>query len=211
MKLTVHDWNNKDVGSVELDDAIAQSERRNDLMAMTVRWQLAKRRAGTHKVKQIGDVRGTTKKPFAQKGGGRARQGSLRSPHYRGGAVIFGPVLRDHGYQLNKKVRRAALISALVTKIQSGKFLVVDQKTFAFSKTAEFDKALVGLQCKSALVLQTKEDLDSVRRVAANIPNIDVLAVEGANVYDILRRDVFIISRDALARLEQRLTHVKKA
>ncbi|MBM3602171.1 MAG: 50S ribosomal protein L4 [Alphaproteobacteria bacterium] len=207
MKLAVRDWNNKEIGSVELNSTIAGAEKRSDLMAMTVRWQLAKRRAGTHKVKQVGDISGTTKKPFAQKGTGRARQGSLRGPHQRGGAVIFGPVVRDHGYNLNKKVRRAALISALVTKIQDNKLFVVDQSSFSFTKTAQFDAALSGMNCRSALLLQTKEQLLAVRRVASNIPNIDVLADEGANVYDILRRDILIISKDALERLQQRLTN----
>lgn len=209
MKLAVRDWTNKEIGSFELAEAIAGAEKRADLMAMTVRWQLAKRRAGTHKVKQVGDISGTTKKPFAQKGTGRARQGSLRGPHQRGGAVIFGPVVRDHGYDLNKKVRRAALVSALITKIQDNKLLVMDQASFDFTKTSQFSTALNGMQCASVLMLQTKEQLQSVRRVAANIPNVDVLADEGANVYDILRRDFLIISKDALERLQQRLTHVK--
>jgi large subunit ribosomal protein L4 len=131
--------------------------------------------------------------------------------HRRGGAVTgwFPYEFSDHGYSLNKKVRRAALISALVTKMQDSKLLVVDQNSFSLRETAQFSAALSGMNCASVLMLQTKEQLQYMHHVAANIPNVDVLADEGANVYDILRRDFLIISKDALERLQQRLTHVK--
>jgi len=127
---------NEKVGEIELPDALFGAVPRADIMARVVHWQLAKRRAGTHKVKGMGEVSGTTKKPYRQKGTGRARQGSLRSPQFRGGGVVHGPVVRDHGYELPKKVRRLGLISALSQKRAEGKLVVLDAATSEDGKTA---------------------------------------------------------------------------
>jgi len=118
--------NNAQAGDIELPDEVFGAEPRVDIMARVVHWQLAKRRAGTHKVKGMGEVSGTTRKPYRQKGTGNARQGSLRAPQFRKGGIVHGPVVRDHGYSLNKKVRRLGLISALSQKAKEGKLVVVD-------------------------------------------------------------------------------------
>src|ERR1700693_6246412 len=126
MKLKVHNLDNKEVGDIDLSDAVFGLPVRGDILARVVNWQLAKRRAGTHSTKGVSDISGTTKKPWKQKGTGRARQGSLRSPQFRGGAVIFGPVVRSHEYGLNKKIRKLGLKTALSVKQAEGKLIVVD-------------------------------------------------------------------------------------
>src|SRR5258706_9741611 len=126
MKASVIPLDNAPAGEIELDEQVFGLPVRKDILARMVNWQLAKRRAGTHKTKGISDISGTTKKPYKQKGTGRARQGSLRSPQFRGGAVIFGPVVRDHGYDLQKKVRKLGLATALSVKLAEGKLGVVD-------------------------------------------------------------------------------------
>src|ERR671939_2119008 len=143
MKCPVITFDNKTVGEIELDEAVFGVTPRKDILARMVNWQLAKRRAGTHKAKGISDVSGTTKKPYRQKGTGRARQGSLRSPQFRGGAVIFGPVVRSHEFGLQKKVRRLGLKTALSAKQAEGKLVVVDEANLDEAKTkalrARFD------------------------------------------------------------------------
>ena len=126
MKCQVKDFNNKAKGQIELNDSVFGIEPRKDILARTVNWQLAKRRSGTHKVKVVGDIRGTTAKPFRQKGTGRARQGSSRATQFRGGATVHGPVVRRHGYKLPKKIRKLALKCALSSKQVDGKLLVLD-------------------------------------------------------------------------------------
>src|SRR6202000_2524520 len=140
MKVQVKNLANEAVGEIELDDAIFGLEVRQDLIARMVNWQLAKRRSGNHKTKGISEVMGTTKKPWAQKGTGRARQGSLRSPQFRKGGIIFGPVVRDHAHDLPKKVRKLALRMALASKQQEGKLIVLDTAKADTHKT----KALAG-------------------------------------------------------------------
>src|SRR5271165_7135208 len=135
MKLDVVDFDAKAVGSAELPDEIFAAEPRVDIIARVIHWQLAKRRAGTHKVKGMGEVSGTTRKPYKQKGTGNARQGSLRAPQYRTGGVVHGPVVRDHGYALPKKVRRLGLISALSQKQAEGKLIVLDAASSESPKT----------------------------------------------------------------------------
>src|SRR5437660_5446129 len=127
MKLTVRNLDNQEVGDIELSEAVFGLPVRRDILARVVNWQLSKRRAGTHKTKGVSDISGTTKKPYRQKGTGRARQGSLRSPQFRGGAVIFGPVVRSHEFGLQKKVRRLGLKTALSAKQAAGKLVVVDE------------------------------------------------------------------------------------
>jgi len=205
MKTTVINLDNKAVGELELDEAIFGVEPRKDILARVVNWQLAKRRAGTHKTKGISDIRGTTKKPYKQKGTGHARQGSLRSPQFRGGAVIFGPVVRSHAYDLQKKVRKLGLKMALSAKAAEGKLTILDEAAVKQSKT----KALVGkfgkLGWSSVLIIDGPEIDEGFARAARNIPGVDVLPQQGANVYDILRRDTLVLTKAAVAKLQERL------
>lgn len=205
MKVSVKTLENKDAGEIELSDSIFGLPVRQDLLHRIVHWQLAKRRAGTHKTKGISEIAGTTKKPFKQKGTGRARQGSTRSPQFRGGAVIFGPVVRDHGYDLPKKVRKLALKTALSAKAADGKLIVVDAVAADSHKTKELAAKLEALGLKSALIIDGENVNDQFRLAARNLPLIDVLPQQGANVYDILRRDTLVLSRNAVEQLEARL------
>ncbi|GIX08956.1 50S ribosomal protein L4 [Elioraea sp.] len=204
MKTTVITLANQPAGELDLPEALFGAEPRADIMARVVHWQLAKRRAGTHKAKGMGEVSGTTKKPYKQKGTGRARQGSLRSPQFRKGGVVHGPVVRDHGYALPKKVRRLGLISALSQKAREGK-LVVLEAAAADGRTAALRKQVAALGWRSALVIDGAELDPGFTRAARNIPGLDVLPAIGANVYDILRHDVLAVTRAAVAGLAQRL------
>jgi large subunit ribosomal protein L4 len=205
MKLNVVTLENKPAGSIELADAVFGAPSRPDILARVVDWQLAKRRAGTHKTKGIADVQGTTKKPYAQKGTGRARQGSLRSPQFRGGAIIFGPVVRDHGYDLPKKVRRLGLRTALSSKQADGRLIVVDEAKLPEARTKTLQETLAKLGSTSVLFIGGRVVDDNLKRAARNLPHVDVLPVQGANVYDILRRETLVITKDAAAELEARL------
>lgn len=205
MKATVRTLDNAEAGTVELSDAVFGAKVRADLLSRLVHWQLAKRRAGTHKTKGISDISGTTKKPYKQKGTGRARQGSLRSPQFRGGARIFGPVVRDHGYDLPKRVRKLGLVTALSSKQADGKLVVLDTAKLPAPKTKELAARLGKLGWSSALVIDGPEIDANFARAARNIPGIDVLPQQGANVYDILRRDVLVLTRAAVEHLEARL------
>jgi large subunit ribosomal protein L4 len=174
-------------------------------MARVVHWQLAKRRAGTHKAKGMGEVQGTTKKPYRQKGTGSARQGSLRSPQFRKGGVVHGPVVRDHGYSLPKKVRRLGLISALSQKAKDGKLVVLEAATAAAdAKTKAMAAQVKALGWSSALVVDAAVD-ENFARVLRNIPGMDALPTAGANVYDILNHDVLVVTRAGVEALKERL------
>jgi large subunit ribosomal protein L4 len=171
-----------------------------------VNYQLAKRRAGTHKVKTRGEISGTTAKPFRQKGTGRASQGSIRATQMRGGATVFGPVVRDHGHKLPKKVRRFALCSALSAKQADGKLIIVDEATLKESKTKVLIEKLGKLGLSNALIVAGPQVDENFARAAKNIVGVDVLPTQGANVYDILRRDTLVLTREAVETLEARLT-----
>ena len=205
MKCPVITFDNKTVGEIELDEAVFGVTPRKDILARMVNWQLAKRRAGTHKAKGISDVSGTTKKPYRQKGTGRARQGSLRSPQFRGGGIIFGPVPRSHAHDLPKKVRKLALRCALSAKQRDGKLIVVDTVAADSPKTAALAQRLEKLGFNSVLIVAGPELDENFRRAAQNLVGVDVLPQAGANVYDILRRDTLVLSRDAVQHLEARL------
>jgi len=205
MNFNVVTLDNKPAGSIELADAVFGAPSRPDILARVVDWQLAKRRSGNHKTKTIADVQGTTKKPYAQKGTGRARQGSLRSPQFRGGAIIFGPVVRDHGYDLPKKVRRLGLRTALSSKQAEGHLIVIDDAKLPEARTKVLEERLAALGSSSVLFIGGRVLDDNLRRAARNLPHVDVLPVQGANVYDILRRETLVITKDAVAELEARL------
>jgi large subunit ribosomal protein L4 len=205
MKQDVITLANQKAGEIELPEALFGIAPRADIMARVVHWQLAKRRAGTHKVKGMGEVAGTTKKPYKQKGTGRARQGSLRSPQFRTGGVVHGPVVRDHGYDLPKKVRRLGLISALSQKKAEGKLVVIEAAASEEGKTAALKKQVAALGWSSALVIDGASVDERFVRAARNIPGLDVLPTIGANVYDILRHDVLAVTRAGLETLKARL------
>ena len=205
MQVNVITLDNAAAGEIELPEALFGAAPRADIMARVVHWQLAKRRAGTHKAKGMGEVSGTTKKPYRQKGTGNARQGSLRAPQYRKGGVVHGPVVRDHGYSLNKKVRRLGLISALSQKAAEGKLVVLDTATLpSDAKTASVAKQLKALGWTSALVVDAAAD-ENFARVVRNLPKVQVLPTVGANVYDILKHDVLAVTRAGVEALKERL------
>jgi large subunit ribosomal protein L4 len=205
MKLTVRNLDNEEVGAIELADEIFGLPIRRDILARVVNWQLAKRRAGTHKTKGISEIRGTTKKPYKQKGTGRARQGSLRSPQFRGGARIFGPVVRSHAFDLQKKVRRLGLKIALSAKQDEGKLVVIDAAHIGEAKTKALRARLAALGWDSVLIIDGSVVEENFARAARNLPWVDVLPQQGTNVYDILRRDTLVLTREAVRHLEARL------
>src|SRR5665213_728344 len=205
MKLNVTSLDNQGAGEIDLADAIFGLPVRKDILARMVNWQLAKRRAGTHKAKQIGDVQGTTKKPYKQKGTGRARQGSLRSPQFRGGAVIFGPVVRSHEFGLQKKVRKLGLKTALSAKQAEGKLVIIDAAKIDEPKTGALRARFATLGWGSVLIIDGAAVDEGFAKAARNLPKVDVLPSVGANVYDILRRDTLVLTRDAVEQLEARL------
>ena len=206
MKCDIISLENKKVGDIDLDEGIFGVEVRKDILARTVNWQLAKRRAGTHKVKQRAEIIGSTAKPFKQKGTGRARQGTRnKSPHQTGGGVAFGPVVRSHAIALPKKVRRLALKTALSAKQAEGKLVVLDKAELKAPKTADLKKKVTALGWGSALVIDGAEVNENFGRAAGNIIGLDVLPTQGANVYDILRRDTLVLTKDAVEKLVERL------
>lgn len=204
MKVAVKTLENKQAGDVDLSDAIFGLEPRADILHRMVNWQLAKRRSGNHKTKGISEISGTGKKPFKQKGTGHARAGSLRNAHHRTGAVIFGPLVRDHSHDLPKSVRKLALKVALSAKQKEGKLIVLDAAKSGSHKTKDMVKALSGLGITSALIIDEALDQNFTRAVR-NIPLVDVLPQKGINVYDILRRDTLVLTKDAVEKLEARL------
>ena len=203
MQIDIKTLDNGTAGTAELPEEIFGIAPRADIMARVVHWQLSKRRAGTHKVKGMGEVSGTTKKPFKQKGTGNARQGSLRAPQFRTGGVVHGPVVRSHGYDLPKKVRRLGLLSALSQKQADGKLVVLDAAG-GVAKTKDLAVKLKALGWKSALVVDNNVD-GGFLLASRNIHTLDVLPVIGANVYDILNHDVLAITTAGLAGLKERL------
>ena len=202
MKYDVINLENKKVGSVDLLDAIFGVEVRSDILSRVVNWQLAKRRAGTHSVKNLSTISGTTKKPFRQKGRGTARQGTLRAPEFRHGAVAFGPVVRSHEYDLNKKIRKLGLKCALSAKVKDGKLFILDEAKAATPKTKDLKNAFDKLGWTSALILGGAKLDDNFAMASGNIVGIDVLADAGANVYDILRRDTLVLTKETVSYLE---------
>jgi len=205
MKGNVVTLENKAAGDIDLDESVFGATVRKDILARMVKYQLAKRRAGTHKVKTRGEISGTTAKPFRQKGTGRARQGSARATQMRGGATVFGPVVRDHGHKLQKKVRRLAMKSALSSKQADGKLIILDDATLPKPKTQDLLGKLDKMGLTNVLIVAGATVDQNLARAASNIPNVDVLPSQGANVYDILRRDALVLTREAVATLEARL------
>lgn len=205
MKCDIVNLDNQNVGSIELADSVFGAEVRADILSRVVNWQLANRRAGTHKTKTIAEVSGTTKKPYKQKGTGNARQGSLRATQFRGGGISFGPVVRSHAQDLPKKIRRLGMRCALSAKAQNGKLIVVDELKLPEVKTKELLAKMNKLGVESALFVGGAELDNNFNLAARNIVNVDVLPQQGANVYDILRRDTLVLTKEAAENLEARL------
>ena len=205
MDLQVTTLDGKTAGSIVLADEIFGLEPRSDLLARTVRWQLAKRQAGTHKTKTRGEVARTTAKMYKQKGMGRARHGARSAPQFRGGGKAFGPVVRSHAHDLPKKVRVLALKHALSAKARDADIIIVDGLTVTEAKTKALREKLEKLGIANALLIGGATIEDSFRLAARNIGNLDVLPVQGINVYDVLRRQKLVLTKDAVAALEERL------
>lgn len=193
-----------DAGKVSLSDEIYGLEPREDILQRVVRWQLAKKQQGTHQAKGRADIARTGAKMYKQKGTGRARHSSARAPQFRGGGKAHGPVARSHEHDLPKKVRALGLKHALSAKAKSDSLIVVDDLAVADAKTKALVQSLAGLGLTNALVIGGAEIDSNFRLAATNIPNIDVLPVQGINVYDILRRGTLVLSKAAVEALEER-------
>ena len=206
MKCDVLTLDNKKAGSMDLADGVFGSEIRKDIISRMVNWQLAKRRSGNHKTKNVSEIQGTTAKPWNQKGTGRARAGTVRATQFRGGSTVFGPVVRDHSHKLPRKVRQMAMRSALSSKQADGKLIILEDATLDAPKTKDLAEKLAVLGWTNALIVTGTEVDGNFARAAANIANVDVLPQQGANVYDIIRRDTLVLTKDAAAHLQERLS-----
>jgi large subunit ribosomal protein L4 len=205
MKMDVKNLDGSAAGSIDLSKDIFGLEVRKDILARMVNYQLAKRRAGTHKSKGRAEVKATSKKMYAQKGTGQARHGNKAAPQFRGGGKAFGPVVRDHAHDLPKKVRKLALKTALSTKAGEGKLVVLETMSLDAPKTSALTAKLEKLGISSALIIGGETVDTNFARAASNIIGVDVLPQQGINVYDILRRDTLVLTRDAVKHLEERL------
>ena len=205
MKLAVKNLQNKDVGEITLDKGVFGVEVRSDLLHRMVNYQLAKRRAGTASTKTRDQINGTGKKPHRQKGTGAARAGDKKRPIDRGGAVVHGPKPRSFAIDMPKKVRKLALRTALSAKVAEGKLIVLDEAKAKDHKTKPMAAAMEKMGLTSALIVGGKEIDTNFARATANLPRIDVLPAQGANVYDILRRDTLVLTKAAVEELTERL------
>ena len=207
MKHDIINLDSKKVGTVELNKDIFSVPIRKDILQDVVNWQLSNRRQGTHKVKQRSEIVGTTAKAFKQKGTGRARRGNLKTNILRGGGVTHGPVLRDHKKKLPKKIRKLGLKTALSVKEKEKKIIVIDNLSISKISTKEISKKLKKLKIKSALIIDSSSNKNekSFRQSILNISNVNFMPVVGMNVYDILKFNNLIISKDALIEVEKKL------
>ena len=204
MKLDVKTLDGGTAGSVDLPETIFGLAPRPDLVQRMVLWQLAKRQAGTHKTKGRAEIWRTGKKLYKQKGSGNARHGSARVAQFRGGGRAFGPVVRSHAHDLTKKVRSLALRHALSAKLQSGSVIILDEAKLEAARTKVLIENFGKLGLTSALFIDGANVEANFALAARNIPNIDVLPVQGINVYDILRRDTLVLTKAAVEALEAR-------
>ena len=205
MKINVIDISSKASGTTNLSDTIFGLEPRKDILHRTVVYQLAKKRAGTHKVKNRAEITATTKKMYKQKGTGSARHGSKKVPQFRGGGRAFGPHPRDHSIKLTKKFRKLALKHALSSKLKDGNIVILSEAKLSKPKTSLLVKSLQKMAVDSALFIDAQEFDKNFELATMNIPNIDILPVQGINVYDMLKRDKLFITKAALKEIEGRL------
>ena len=192
----------KEVGQIELNDAIFGVEINEHLVHMAVLQQLANNRQGTQKAKTRSEVSGGGKKPYRQKGTGHARQGSTRAPHYTGGGVVFAPVPRDYSFKLNKKEKRAALKSALTSRVVENKFIVLDELKLDEIKTKKFVEVMNNLKVEKALVVLNDMDTNVIAS-AKNIPTVKTTQTNELNVFDVLKYDTVVVTKAAIATIEE--------
>lgn len=205
MKAKLVTLDKKESGEVSLNKDIFGLEVRADILHRMVQYQRAKKQAGTHKTKGISEISGTGKKPFKQKGTGSARQGSLRSAQMRGGATIFGPVVRSHATALPKKFRKLAMKHALSAKQKEGALFILESDKVKDAKTKAVAASFIKLGWDAPLIVGGEKLDEAFAKAARNIKHVDVLPLAGANVYDILRHKQLVLTKDALKALEERL------
>ena len=200
--VTVYNMEGNEVGTMELNDAVFGVEINEHLVHLAVVRQLANNRQGTQKAKTRSEVSGGGRKPWRQKGTGHARQGSIRAPQWTGGGIVFAPVPRDYEVKMNKKERRAALKSALTSKVQDNKLVVVDSLTLAEAKTKEMQKVLTNLKAEKALIVTAGDDQNVVLS-ARNIADVQTATVNTINVYDVMKYNTVVVTKDAVASIEE--------
>ena len=200
--VSVYNMEGTEVGDLALNDAIFGVEVNEHLVHMAVVQHLANKRQGTQKAKTRSEVRGGGRKPWRQKGTGHARQGSTRAPQWTGGGVVFAPVPRDYSFKLNKKEKRAALKSALTSRVEDGKFIVLDELKLDQIKTKEFVKVMNNLNVKKALVVMNDNDINVVKS-AANVPGIKTIQATALNTYDVMKYDTVVATKAAVASIEE--------
>ena len=200
--VAVYNMEGKEVGTIELNDAVFGVTVNEHLVHMAVVQQLANNRQGTQKAKTRSEVSGGGRKPWSQKGTGHARQGSTRSPQWVGGGVVFAPVPRDYSFKLNKKEKRAALKSALTSKVQGGKLIVLDELKFDEIKTKNFTNVMSNLKVEKGLVVIAENDANVVLS-ARNVATIDTTLVNTINVYDVMKAKVVVLTKDAVKKIEE--------
>ena len=200
--VAVYNMEGKEVGGIELSDAVFGVEVNEHLVHMAVLHQLANKRQGTQKAKTRSEVSGGGRKPWRQKGTGHARQGSTRAPQWKGGGVVFAPTPRDYSFKMNKKEKRLALKAALTSRVNENKFIVVDEIKFDEIKTKRMVAVLKALNAEKALVVLNNND-DNVILSARNIPTVKVSSTGTISVYDILKYNTMIVTKDALAAIEE--------
>ena len=200
--VSVFNMEGKEVGTIELNDAVFGVEVNEHLVHMAVVQQLANNRQGTQKAKTRSEVSGGGRKPWRQKGTGHARQGSTRSPQWTGGGVVFAPVPRDYSFKLNKKEKRAALKSALTSKVQDAKLIVVDELKFDEIKTKNFANVMSNLKVNKGLVVIAENDANVVLS-ARNMADVNTTLVNSINVYDIMTANTVVLTKDAVAKIEE--------
>ena len=201
-KVAVYNMEGKEVGSMDLNDAVFGVEVNEHLVHMAVLQQLANNRQGTQKAKTRSEVRGGGRKPWRQKGTGHARQGSIRAPQWKGGGVVFAPVPRDYSFKMNKKEKRAALKSVLTSRVQENKFIVVDELKMDEIKTKTFKGVLDNLNAEKALVVLNDMDANVIAS-AKNIPTVKTTQTNELNVFDVLKYNTVVVTKDAVATIEE--------
>ena len=200
--VSVYNMEGKEVGTIELNDAVFGVTVNEHLVHMAVVQQLANNRQGTQKAKTRSEVSGGGRKPWRQKGTGHARQGSIRAPQWTGGGVVFAPVPRDYSFKLNKKEKRAALKSALTSKVQDSKLIVVDELKFDEIKTKNFANVMNNLKVEKGLVVIAENDANVVMS-ARNVADINTTLVNTINVYDVMKANTVVLTKDAVAKIEE--------
>ena len=205
MQVEIKNFDNKEAGKTELDTDIFGQEFRSDILARVVQWQRDRARSGCHMVKDRSLVTATTKKMYKQKGTGQARHGSMKAPIFVGGGTVFGPVVRSHGYSLNKKVRKLGLKIALSLKLRENSFIVLNNANVGSDKTSDLSKKIKSFDSKSVLIIDSTVD-EKLKLSSRNLKGVDVLPVMGLNVLDILKHDKVLMTVDALKEVEKRLS-----